>query len=208
MNLLDNPRVRGVVVTSRDVTDRKLLAEQLTRLAFHDPLTGLPNRALYMDRLAHALKRTLRTGEPVAVLFLDLDGFKRVNDSLGHDAGDELLKIAAERVRSSIRPSDTVARLGGDEFTVVLDGADAAAAANVAGRLVARLAEPVPLGERAVAIGTSIGVAIKQSSLDQPDDLLRQADAAMYQAKQAGKGRYVVFEYAATAESEVMGVAR
>jgi diguanylate cyclase (GGDEF)-like protein/PAS domain S-box-containing protein len=208
VNLMDNPRVRGVVVTSRDVTDRKHLAEQLSHMAFHDSLTGLPNRALYMDRLAHALKRTQRSGESVAVLFIDLDGFKRVNDTLGHDAGDALLKIAAERVRTSVRPADTVARLGGDEFTIVLDGADADAAGIVARRLATRLAEPVPLEGQLVTIGASIGVSVKDHPADQPDDLLRRADAAMYQAKQAGKGRYVVFDYAATAESEVMGVAR
>jgi diguanylate cyclase (GGDEF)-like protein len=177
-------------------------------MAFHDSLTGLPNRALYMDRLAHALKRTQRSGESVAVLFIDLDGFKRVNDTLGHDAGDALLKIAAERVRTSVRPADTVARLGGDEFTIVLDGADADAAGIVARRLATRLAEPVPLEGQLVTIGASIGVSVKDHPADQPDDLLRRADAAMYQAKQAGKGRYVVFDYAATAESEVMGVAR
>lgn len=208
VNLLDNPRVRGVVVNSRDITERKQMSEQLIHMAFHDPLTGLPNRALYMDRLSLALKRTVRTGEPVAVLFLDLDGFKRVNDTLGHDAGDELLKLAADRIRSSVRPADTVARLGGDEFTIVLDGADDRAAAIVARRLAAKLSEPIEIDGQQVSIGTSVGIAVKQSPADQPDDLLRQADAAMYQAKQSGKGRYVVFDYAATAESEVMGVAQ
>ena len=120
-NLLDDPAVRGVVVTSRDVTERKSLEEQLRHQAFHDPLTGLPNRALFMDRLEHALALAHRRGTRVAVLFTDLDNFKVINDSLGHKAGDQLLNAVAERVRIYLRPEDTAARLGGDEFTILLE---------------------------------------------------------------------------------------
>ena len=122
-NLLDDPDVRGIVISSRDITDRKELEEQLRHQAFHDRLTELPNRALFTGRLEHALGRSARTGRSVAVLFLDLNNFKLVNDSLGHEVGDRLLIAVAERLKACLRPGDTVARLGGDEFTVPLDWA-------------------------------------------------------------------------------------
>src|SRR5437868_3578041 len=116
-------RIRGVVLNARDVTERVRLEEQLTRQAFHDALTDLPNRALFRDRLGQALAKSERSLDPLAVLLLDLDGFKQVNDSLGHDAGDQLLQRVAQRFAQVIRPSDTLARLGGDEFALVLEGA-------------------------------------------------------------------------------------
>src|SRR5215203_3424437 len=120
-NLVDDPAVRGVVITSRDVTERKALEEQLRHQAFHDLLTGLPNRALFIDRLEHALTRANRRGSTVAVLFTDLDNFKVINDSLGHDVGDQLLVAVAERLKACLRPEDTAARLGGDEFTILVE---------------------------------------------------------------------------------------
>src|SRR5215203_5614852 len=123
-NLLDDPAVRGVVITSRDVTKRKALEKQLRHQALHDPLTGLPNRALFMDRLEHALTRANRRGSKIAVLFMDLDNFKITNDSLGHEKGDQLLVAVAERLKACLRPEDTVARLGGDEFTILVEEVD------------------------------------------------------------------------------------
>ena len=142
-NLLADPDVRAVVVTTRDVTSQKELEAQLQHNAFHDALTGLANRALFADRLDHALARTDRLADPVAVLFVDLDDFKAVNDASGHTAGDELLVAVAERLRRTLRPSDTIARLGGDEFAVLIeDAAEPGRPEAAAQRLLAALAEP------------------------------------------------------------------
>src|SRR3712207_6730232 len=119
--ILQDGEVVGAVVTFKDITERKALEEQLHHQAFHDPLTGLPNRALFMDRLEHASSRAKRRGNTVAVLFMDLDNFKVINDSLGHEAGDQLLIAVAERLKAHLRPEDTVARLGGDEFTILVE---------------------------------------------------------------------------------------
>src|SRR3712207_4363496 len=119
--MLQDGEVVGAVVTFKDITERKALEEQLHHQAFHDPLTGLPNRALFMDRLKHASSRAKRRGSKVAVLFMDLDNFKVINDSLGHKAGDQLLKAVAERLKAHLRPEDTAARLGGDEFTILVE---------------------------------------------------------------------------------------
>jgi diguanylate cyclase (GGDEF)-like protein/PAS domain S-box-containing protein len=148
-NLLEDAEVKGVVINSRDITDQKLLEAELVHQAFHDPLTGLPNRALFMDRVGHALARSNRLPASIAVLFLDLDNFKVVNDSLGHVLGDALLVAVGRRLASHVRPMDTVARLGGDEFTVLAeDLPDADDAARLAGRLVACLTEPFTIAHR------------------------------------------------------------
>ena len=195
-NLLGDPDVRAVVVTTRDVTAQKQLQAQLQHNAFHDALTGLANRALFADRLQHALARTDRLATPVAVLFVDLDDFKAVNDGAGHSAGDELLVAVAERLRRVLRPSDTIARLGGDEFAVLIeDGADPARTAATADRLLAALSEPFP-GEGAdeqVRITASVGIATGAAGQHDAAELLRHADVAMYAAKDAGKGRSAVF---------------
>ena len=159
---LEEPGVRGIILTAHNITERKRFEEQLAYQAFHDSLTGLPNRTLFMDRLEHALTRSGRNLTSVAVLFLDLDGFKVINDSLGHDSGDRLLVSVARRIEEGIRPGDTVARLGGDEFTVLLeDLEDTAEAHAVAERIGARLAEPVLLQDREVYTNASIWIAFQ-----------------------------------------------
>jgi diguanylate cyclase (GGDEF)-like protein len=187
--------VRGVVVTSRDVTERKVLEEQLRHQAFHDPLTGLPNRALFMDRLEHALALAHRRGTQVGVLFIDLDNFKILNDSLGHAAGDQLLIAAAERLKACLRPDDTAARLGGDEFTILVEGvAGGDDVARIAERLAEILEPPITLEEQEVFATASTGIALNSTAQEQPAHLLRHADLAMYRAKHRGKARYEVFE--------------
>src|SRR5215210_1027698 len=179
----------------RDITERKALEQQLHYQAFHDPLSGLPNRALFMDRLAHALALTNRRGGKVAVLFTDLDNFKVINDSLGHKAGDQLLMAVGERLKACLRPGDTAARLGGDEFTVLVEEVDGLSdAIRVAERIAESLQPPFALDQHEVFFTTSIGIALSSSPLKPPADLLRQADLAMYRAKHKGKARYEVFE--------------
>ncbi len=166
--------------------------EEAVHEALHDSLTGLPNRALFVDRLRHSVARAERTGTPVAVLFCDLDGFKTVNDSLGHRTGDGLLVSVAERLADSLRPADTIARLGGDEFAVLLEELrEPGDAARAAQRLLASLEPPFELREREFFISASIGIA---AGTKEPEILLRDADLAMYRAKSRGKGRYAIFE--------------
>jgi diguanylate cyclase (GGDEF)-like protein len=168
---------------------------ELSHQALHDPLTGLPNRSLVADRADQLLARARRDGGVPAALFLDLDGFKTVNDTFGHHAGDQLLVAAAHRLRTTVRDAETVGRIGGDEFVVLLDGRhDGAGVAAVAQRIVEAFSEPFDLGDLgddAVVVGASIGIAIGLRPT--ADDLLRDADTALYEAKAAGKGRYVVF---------------
>ena len=169
--------------------------EQLTRQAFRDALTGLPNRALFMDRLSHGLTRARRRHEHVAVLFLDLDRFKIINDTLGHTVGDQLLVEVSNRLGSSLRPGDTVARLGGDEFGLLLeDVADAETAELVALRIEAELAKPLSFEGREVFVTASIGIALSSERLGTPEEVLRDADLAMYHAKAKGKARHEVFD--------------
>jgi len=179
-----------------DVTERKLLQEQLAKQAFYDSLTGLANRALFHDRADHALARALRSGSQIAVLLIDLDRFKVINDSLGHHAGDEVLVAVAKRLLTSSRASDTVARLGGDEFVVLLEeNITVDDAITVAQRILAILHEPLLCQGREVTIGGSIGIAFTSGvSPTSTDDLLRDADAAMFHAKGRGRDRYEVFE--------------
>jgi diguanylate cyclase (GGDEF)-like protein len=193
-NLLDDLAVGGVVVNYRDVTERKVLEEQLRHQAFHDVLTGLANRSLFRDRLAHALARAVRGGRPTAVLYLDLDDFKAVNDRLGHAEGDRLLVAVGERLRSSTRDGDTVARLGGDEFAIIVEESDPAEAAVTAGRILEAVARPFDLGERQVAARASIGIAIRLADGGDADELLRWADIAMYAAKARGGNCHVTYE--------------
>jgi diguanylate cyclase (GGDEF)-like protein/PAS domain S-box-containing protein len=191
-NLSHDPSIRGWVLTCRDITERKALEEQLAHQAFHDSLTGLANRALFGDRVEHALMRSRRSTARLAVLFIDLDKFKNVNDTLGHRAGDELLESVAERLRSALRAPDTAARLGGDEFAVLLEDIDEAAACEIAGRLLRVLEVPFTVQGVEVLVGASIGISMGGSA-DVVGELLRKADTAMYAAKERGRGRYELF---------------
>ena len=194
-NLLDDPAVAGIVINARDVTERRRAEEATRHQALHDPLTGLPNRRLFNDRLDHALARQARAEGSVAVLVIDLDGFKTVNDSLGHGVGDSLLVAVAQRFRSSLRTFETISRLGGDEFAILIEDLRSPDDAEiVAQRLLEALVDPVPLTDREVAIGASIGIAIAERIDDVPERLLSNADAAMYRAKREGKGCYRMFE--------------
>jgi diguanylate cyclase (GGDEF)-like protein/PAS domain S-box-containing protein len=198
-NLLHDENVRGIVLNTRDVSERKAFEEQLAHQAFHDSVTGLANRALFKDRVEHALERQGRDGDPVTVLFMDLDDFKTINDSLGHAAGDHLLGEVGDRVKSTLRMADTAARLGGDEFAILLeDGGDGVDAAELAARILARLEGPFHLEGKEVFVRASIGIASadrsRTSGPEGAEELLRNADVAMYMAKEAGKGRYQVFE--------------
>ncbi len=183
------------IAVVEDISERKILEQQLEHQAFHDPLTGLPNRALLLDRLGHALARTDRRGEYVAVLFLDLDGFKHINDSLGHEAGDRLLVDVAERLSRCVRTEDTIARFGGDEFVVLLeDLAGKEEAIRCAERLARQLRAPFMLSGEEVYVTISVGVVTSATPQDWAEDLLRDADAAMYEAKKKGKARYAMFD--------------
>jgi diguanylate cyclase (GGDEF)-like protein/PAS domain S-box-containing protein len=186
--------IEALVLTIRDMTERKAFEEQLRHRAFHDPLTQLANRALLLDRLQHALSRETRVEDQVAVLFIDLDDFKLVNDRLGHASGDELLVMVARRLRSCLRSADTAARLGGDEFGVLLEGVpDVDQAAAVALRIIEGLGDPFEVGGLPIPLRTSVGVALGTAQTVSAEELLRNADIAMYAAKRAGKGRHVVF---------------
>ncbi|MFQ5426562.1 MAG: putative bifunctional diguanylate cyclase/phosphodiesterase [Gaiellales bacterium] len=194
-DLTADAAVRGIVLTMRDVTDRKELEEQLTFQAFHDPLTGLANRALFTDRVSHSLAHRSAPARRVAVLFIDVDDFKTVNDSLGHDAGDQLLVQVADRLRAALRLGDTCARLGGDEFGVLLEQVpDVDYAVRVAERLGTAVAEPVAIEGREMALQTSIGVALQDPRGSSAHELLRNADIAMYLAKRDQLSRCRVFE--------------
>ena len=190
-NLVGDPHVGGIVVNLRDVSERKAFEEQLTRQALHDSLTGLPNRSLFLDRAGHALAR--RGAPPVTVLFLDLDDFKTVNDSLGHTAGDALLVEVAARLAQCLRPSDTAARFGGDEFSILVE--DAIDEPEViAARILERIHEPFLLDGTEVTVRATIGIAAALPGGSTAADLLRDADAAMYAAKAEGKGGWRRFE--------------
>ena len=192
--MLDEPGVHGVVLSLRDLTELKAAQSELHRLAFYDTLTGLANRQLFRDRLAHAVRRSRRTGEPAALMFLDLDGFKRINDTLGHDAGDTLLENVSRWLTGCVREEDSVARLGGDEFVVLLSsisGPDAAA--RVADTILRRLRQRVRLNEHEVGVTVSIGITMIPHDSEDTGVLMKYADLAMYQAKERGRNNYQFF---------------
>ncbi|HEX5224105.1 MAG TPA: EAL domain-containing protein [Solirubrobacteraceae bacterium] len=197
-NLLDDEQIEGIVLNIRDISERKAFQAELEHQAFHDTLTGLPNRALFGNRVEHALASQRRSTSKVTVLFLDVDDFKVVNDSLGHAAGDEVLREVARRIDESMRPVDTAARLGGDEFAVLLHEAESELqSVEIAQRLMSTLSAPIALGGRAVSVAVSVGIALGDQGAASPRDaeeLLRNADAAMYMAKESGKGQYRIFE--------------
>ena len=188
-NVGDGGDILGCFTVTTDITEHKLTEERIQRVAHHDSLTGLPNRLLFVDRLQQAISFAKRDARQFALLYLDLDKFKPVNDSLGHAAGDEMLRAVADRIRGQVRESDTVARVGGDEFTVILpDIAKRDEAEIVARKIIAALGAPFRIGQNAcsVEIGSSIGIAIYPADGRDTDTLVSSADAAMYSAKQAG----------------------
>ena len=196
-DLLHDEHVRGIVLNSRDISERKAFEEQLAHQAFHDPVTKLANRALFSDRVEHALMRAGRGIPEIAVMFIDLDDFKTVNDSLGHAAGDEVLQEVGRRLKIAVRPTDTVARFGGDEFAVLLDGVTGSEdAADAAARILRALDMPVEIDGKHVFPRASVGICLVGEDLETPEaeDLLRNADVAMYMAKRDSKGSYRVFE--------------
>ncbi len=193
-NLLGEANVGGVVMTARDVTERRRLQAELSHQAFHDSLTGLGNRTLFGNRVSHALERNVRRAKLFAVFLIDLDDFKTVNDSLGHAAGDELLVVIAERLESYLRPEDTCARLGGDEFAVLIEDLIAPEdAVTVARRMLAGMAEPLEVLGSEITVQASIGIALGVG-VQTASEILRSADLAMYRAKEDGKSRYAIYE--------------
>src|SRR4051812_29493129 len=192
-NLLEDERVRGIVLNGRDVSERRAFERQLEHQAFHDPVTGLANRALFGERVRHAVARARREESALAVVFIDLDDFKTINDGLGHAAGDAVLRTVAERLATSVRASDTAARFGGDEFAVLLeDLSGAQEAADGAERLLAALGEPLTIDGKEIAVRASLGISVAEGG--DAEELLRDADAAMHIAKRDGRGGYRLFE--------------
>jgi diguanylate cyclase (GGDEF)-like protein/PAS domain S-box-containing protein len=195
-NLLRDPRVSGIVTTFRDITERKELEQALHYRAFHDSLTDLPNRTMFVDRIEAAMARAASRGTTVAVMFLDLDNFKVVNDSLGHAVGDQLLVALTDRIKGCLRLEDTLARLSGDEFAILFEeiwGEDDAV--RLAERIQEQLQNPFSLDHRELYVAASIGIVVSGPTHTTPGDLLRDADLAMYRAKANGKGRCEVFNH-------------
>jgi diguanylate cyclase (GGDEF)-like protein/PAS domain S-box-containing protein len=195
-NLLGDEHVRGIVLNARDISERKAFEEQLAHQAFHDPVTNLPNRALFVERVRHAIGRARREQRELGVIFLDIDDFKTINDSLGHGAGDAALIDVAKRLSNSIRSSDTAARFGGDEFVVLLEDLDGTQTAmEVAERILEDLRRPLMVAGKELVVRGSIGISILEANSGAgADELIRDADAAMYIAKRDGKGGYRMFE--------------
>ena len=197
VSLVSSPDGRPVYMIGQveDITERKAIAERLAHAAIHDALTGLPNRTLVVDRLGLALERAARHETSVGVIFLDLDRFKVVNDSLGHAAGDEVLRVLSKRLARAMRASDTVARFGGDEFVVLCDEvADEGSVVEVAERATAAIAAPLCVAGREVFLTASAGIVVSEDGTESPEDLLRDADAAMYRAKDEGRARIELFD--------------
>ena len=193
-NLLHEPVIGGLVLNTRDVTEQSVIKQQYMHQAFHDPLTDLANRSLFLYQVGHALARAQRQSGAVTVLFLDLDNFKTVNDSLGHAAGDRLLVDAARRLATCVRDSDHIARLGGDEFAVLVEDAGSVdEVLDIAARVGVALSKPFALSGKEVFVNASIGIA-RSARGESTDELVRNADVAMYVAKSRGKGRHVLFE--------------
>jgi diguanylate cyclase (GGDEF)-like protein/PAS domain S-box-containing protein len=192
--LEDDGRLRSMTGTFQDITERKHSEERLRLLASFDPLTGLPNRTLFQDRLSHALGHADRNRGQVGLLFIDLDRFKNINDTLGHSTGDELLKQVAQRLKQSVREIDTVARLGGDEFTIILDQLNSADdAATVAGKVLETLRPVIEVGVHELYVTASIGITTYPADAGKLEVLLRNADTAMYRAKDEGRNTYRFF---------------
>jgi diguanylate cyclase (GGDEF)-like protein len=183
-----------VTIILEDVTERRALEERIAHQAFHDSLTGLANRTLFADRLEHALARTERQEDEIAVMFIDLDDFKHVNDSLGHGAGDSLIVEIATRISACLRTQDTFARFGGDEFVLLLEDVDEGGAIVVAERILREIRSPITIDGSELSVTASIGIVLGDSARIRGEELLRSADAAMYRSKRGGKNRYEIFD--------------
>jgi diguanylate cyclase (GGDEF)-like protein len=193
-NCLANPHIHGVVFNSRDVTDRKVIQQRIQHLAYHDNLTGLPNRSLLQDRLAHSIARAERSNRKVAVLFIDLDNFKNINDTLGHDVGDELLRQVSRKLSECVRLEDTIARQGGDEFIVLLDSLeDGRGASIVAQKILNSLRQPFVLSGTEQHVSGSVGIALYPEDGRDAQTLMKNADTAMFHGKGLGKNTYQYF---------------
>ena len=181
----------GASKVARDITQRKESQERIQHLAHYDPLTGLPNRVLLADRMKIAIAHAARYSQRLALLFVDLDRFKLVNDSLGHEIGDKLLKVVAERMQSSVRKADTISRVGGDEFIILLSHIDSLEdAAQVARKINSALSQPYQIEEHELMLSASVGISIYPDSAKEANSLMRNADSSMYSAKEAGRNRY------------------
>ncbi len=200
-NAAPDPRSDLVFAAGLDVSERRKAEHEIEHLAYHDALTGLPNRQLFVDRLDHALTRAQRTEEALAVLFVDLDHFKAINDSLGHAAGDGLLRAIAQRLRATLRTEDTVARLGGDEFTVLANGlTDPNDLLRLAQKIHSAIKVPVEIASRELTVSASIGVGLFPQDGETAEQLLRNADLAMYRAKELGRDRTQFYTAAMSAQ--------
>ena len=199
-NLMDDPNVGGIVLNGRDVTERRAFQDALTYEATHDRLTELPNRAQFLQILSRAVEHAIGGGRSLAVLFVDVDHFKVVNDSLGHGVGDALLVAVARRLVGAVRSTDPVARLGGDEFVVVCEGVDLAGAKMVAQHVLAACAVPFEIAGRELRVTASIGIAFAEHANESAEVILRNADIAMYEAKAAGRACVRVFDDNARAD--------
>jgi diguanylate cyclase (GGDEF)-like protein/PAS domain S-box-containing protein len=195
---------KGVLISCavRDITDRRQMERELTHLVLHDSLTGLPNRALLVDRLVQNLASSRRRRSQLAVLFLDIDHFKVINDSMGHAAGDDLLRKSAERITGAIRPGDTVARFGGDEFVVFCDDVSVNVIEQIATRILAILSQPCQIGDQEVNIRASVGIAVAEDDAT-PESLLRDSETAMYRAKKGRRGSFEIFNETLRSNSEL-----
>jgi diguanylate cyclase (GGDEF)-like protein len=195
VNLVDDPTVSGFVVSGVDVTERRRLERELQYQAFHDSLTGLGNRALFQDRLEHAVMGSNRAGRRLTLFFLDVDNLKSINDTLGHAAGDTVLTVLAERFRDLLRPMDTVARYGGDEFTFLFEGLGSEREAMLIAERISHTASvPMVLGDTESSMAVSIGISMVTDPTSSMDDAIRDADTAMYRAKELGGSRFELFD--------------
>lgn len=202
----ENRNTEATVCITRDITKQALAEEKIWHSAHHDLLTGLPNRRLFLDRLEQEVKHANRSSLPLAILFMDLDGFKAVNDSLGHEAGDRLLSDAAKRLTDCVREDDTVARLGGDEFTVIVAGARQRRDVElVAQAIIGALSRPFLLAEKTVQISVSIGITFYPQDASSPTDLIEAADQAMYKAKNSGSNRMCFFDTSVNPRKQLPG---
>ena len=205
LSVLDEDGGTVCLAILRDISEKKRVAEQIEYLATHDSLTGLPNRRLFFDRLAHAIDVAERNEKLMALMFIDLDGFKQVNDVFGHAAGDELLRVVAERIRSRLRSADTVARLGGDEFAVILEHLDHVdPISEIADALLRTLSEPIVMAQGTAHVSASIGIVICPLEAKSTKEMMVDADRAMYAAKAAGKGCFLFYSVDMVSEPDYL----